>query len=231
MSAPTAATSASSSRASTTPSISSTTSSPAWGPDRLLIKADLPAVLLSISFFARRDDFHTAAPNRGAASQAAASRLIGRLRPVCGLPLCGAGWQGCPLGPAMGVKIRPLWSTRPPCSVGDVDCVSNILWPPPLVLTPMLVRAGPPGPASCQRNRRNPNCASRRGRRLPAPRRLMGEKFSPPLLPRAERIGIRGGAVAQPGVELRRLFQLLAAPARHRDEAAVQFRQRGHIAP
>src|ERR1039458_714884 len=37
----------------------------------------------------------------------------------------------------MGVKIRPLWSTRPPCSVGDVDCVSNILWPPPLVLTPM----------------------------------------------------------------------------------------------
>src|ERR1035438_8791168 len=42
----------------------------------------------------------------------------------------------------MGVKIRPLWSTRPPCSVGDVDCVSNILWPPPLVLTPM---AGPRG--------------------------------------------------------------------------------------
>src|ERR1039457_5846983 len=43
----------------------------------------------------------------------------------------------------MGVKIRPLWSTRPPCSVGDVDCVSNILWPPPLVLTPM-----PPVPPS-----------------------------------------------------------------------------------
>src|ERR1019366_9345676 len=43
----------------------------------------------------------------------------------------------------MGVKIRPLWSTRPPCSVGDVDCVSNILWPPPLVLTPM---PGPPAP-------------------------------------------------------------------------------------
>src|ERR1035438_7809192 len=40
-----------------------------------------------------RDDFHTAAPNRGAASQAAASRLIGTLRPVCGLPLCGAACQ------------------------------------------------------------------------------------------------------------------------------------------
>src|ERR1019366_7227168 len=46
------------------------------------------SILLSISFIARRDDFHAAAPNRGAASQAAASRLIGTLRPVCGLPRC-----------------------------------------------------------------------------------------------------------------------------------------------
>src|ERR1039457_6466720 len=46
------------------------------------------SILLSISFIACRDDFHAAAPNRGAASQAAASRLIGTLRPVCGLPLC-----------------------------------------------------------------------------------------------------------------------------------------------
>src|ERR1017187_4907804 len=35
--------------------------------------------------------------------------------------------KGMALPADMGVKIRPLWSTRPPCSVGDVDCVSNIL--------------------------------------------------------------------------------------------------------
>gem|GEM_PF-5979072 len=67
----------------------------------------------------------------------------------------------------------------------------------------------------------------------PAPPRRRPAPFNPTpqLLPRAEGIGIRGGAVAQPGVELRGLFQLLAALARHRDEAAVQFRKRGHIAP
>ena len=49
-------------------------------------------------------------------------------------------------------------------------------------------------------------------------------KRRPPLLPRAQGIGISRGAVAQPGVELRGLFQLLAAHARHRD-AAVQVRE------
>src|ERR1017187_8126492 len=36
-----------------------------------------------------------AAPNCGAASQAAASRLIGTLRPLCGLPVSGADPQVC----------------------------------------------------------------------------------------------------------------------------------------
>ena len=53
----------------------------------------------------------------------------------------------------------------------------------------------------------------------------------PELLPGAEGIGIGGGAVAEPGVELGGLFQLLAAAAGDGDEAAVQFGEGGHIAP
>src|SRR5579872_5607096 len=49
--------------------------------------------------------------------------------------------------------------------------------------------------------------------------------------PVAQRFYIRRGTVAQPAVELRDFLELLAAPAVDHHEAAVEFRERGHVAP
>src|SRR5450432_1674135 len=54
---------------------------------------------------------------------------------------------------------------------------------------------------------------------------------APQLTPLTQRLGIRCRAVAQPAVQLRRFFELLAALAWHGYETARQIRERGHVAP
>src|SRR6266540_4195435 len=51
------------------------------------------------------------------------------------------------------------------------------------------------------------------------------------LSPLAQSLDVRRRAVAQPAVELRRILQLLAAQARHDDEARIYLRQCRHVAP
>src|ERR1035438_4999815 len=69
------------------------------------------------TLWVRRIGNPPAAPNCGAASQAAASRLIGTLRPFCGLPLSGADPQVCAGRP------RPASGTTGPasCRVRQAD--------------------------------------------------------------------------------------------------------------
>ena len=58
-----------------------------------------------------------------------------------------------------------------------------------------------------------------------------GPKLYPASAPLAERLDECGGAVAQPAVELGRLFELLAAAPWDGDKPAGQFRQRRHVSP
>jgi len=50
-------------------------------------------------------------------------------------------------------------------------------------------------------------------------------------MPAAQALDLRGGAVAEPGVELRGLFQLLTAHSRDHHIAASEIGERRHIAP
>ena len=49
--------------------------------------------------------------------------------------------------------------------------------------------------------------------------------------PLTQAFHVRGGTVAQPAVELGLILELLTALSRHGYKPAIDFRQRGHVAP